>query len=264
MFTKEIFGLEYENLVLKLNVSDNRGIDIIRTKIKEFCRKRNGSSKFQIKVLILDEADSLTESAQEALRRIMEKFSDTSRFILICNFPSKIIEPIQSRCTIFIFKYPNFQELLNFIVKVFERKKQDYNLFKLESVIYFSDGDFRNILKEIEYPESKKTQNRVYGEKNLTFILDTIAFPRFFYSCKNQNVYLAFTILMQIWNRGISELDITNGLFKATKNLFVIEDKKIKILNLLCEIRFNLTTIHCFKKVILYLINKLKIILPGK
>ena len=198
MFTKEIFGLEYENLVLKLNVSDNRGIDIIRTKIKEFCRKRNESSKFHIKALILDEADSLTESAQEALRRIMEKFSETSRFILICNFPSKIIEPIQSRCTIFMFKYPNYQELLNFIVKVFERKNEDFNLYELESIIYFSDGDFRNILKEIEYSESKKTKNSIYDEKNLIFILDTTAFPRFFCSCKNQNFHLAFTTFIQV------------------------------------------------------------------
>jgi len=69
---------------------------------------------------------------------------------------------------------------------------------------------------------------------------------------------------MQIWNRGISELDITNGLFRATKNLFITEDIKIKILNLLCEIRFRLTNIHCFKKVILYLISRLNIILQKK
>lgn len=251
--------MEYENLVLKLNFSDNRGIDIIRTKVKEFCRKKNKSNRFQIKVLILDEADSLTESAQEALRRIMEKFSETSRFILICNFPSKIIEPIQSRCTIFIFKYPNFQELLNFIVKVFERKNKGYELYTLESVIYFSDGDFRNILKEIEYFKNKKSS--IMDEKNLIFILDTNIFPRFFCSCKNQNFYLAVNILQQLWNRGISELDIINGLFRATKNLFLIENIKLVILNLLCEIRFKLTTNYCFKRVILYITCKLKIIL---
>jgi DNA polymerase III delta prime subunit len=253
--------LEYENLVLKLNFSDNRGIDIIRTKVKEFCRKKNKSTKFQIKVLVLDEADSLTESAQEALRRIMEKFSETSRFILICNFPSKIIEPVQSRCTIFIFKYPNFQELLNFIVKVFERKNQGYDLYTLESVIYFSDGDFRNILKEIEYFKNKKTKSLIIDEKNLIFILNTTIFPRFFCSCKNQNFYLAVNILLQLWNGGLSELDIINGLFRTTKNLFIIEDVKLVILNLLCEIRFKLTTIHCFKRLILYITKKIKIIL---
>jgi len=253
--------LEYENLVLKLNFSDNRGIDIIRTKVKEFCRKKNKSTKFQIKVLVLDEADSLTESAQEALRRIMEKFSETSRFILICNFPSKIIEPVQSRCTIFIFKYPNLQELLNFIVKVFERKNQGYDLYTLESVIYFSDGDFRNILKEIEYFKNKKTKSLIIDEKNLIFILNTTIFPRFFCSCKNQNFYLAVNILLQLWNGGLSELDIINGLFRTTKNLFIIEDVKLVILNLLCEIRFKLTTIHCFKRLILYITKKIKIIL---
>ena len=191
----------------------------------------------------------------------MEKFSETSRFILICNFPSKIIEPVQSRCTIFIFKYPNFQELLNFIVKVFERKNQGYDLYTLESVIYFSDGDFRNILKEIEYFKNKKTKSLIIDEKNLIFILNTTIFPRFFCSCKNQNFYLAVNILLQLWNGGLSELDIINGLFRTTKNLFIIEDVKLVILNLLCEIRFKLTTIHCFKRLILYITKKIKIIL---
>ena len=107
-----------------LNASDNRGIGVIRNKIKDFCRQKIISIKYSVKVIILDEADSLTETAQEALRRIMENFSENSRFILICNFPSKIIEPIQSRCTILVFKYPNFEELLNFLVKKFEKKKK--------------------------------------------------------------------------------------------------------------------------------------------
>ena len=254
-----MFGTEFKNQVLKLNASDNRGIDVIRGKIKDFCRKEINSAKFKIKVLILDEADSLTESAQEAMRRTMEKFSDTSRFILICNFSSKIIEPIQSRCSILVFKYPNFEELLNFVIKNLEKRNKSYNLFRLESIIYSSDGDFRSILKEIEsYGNTKK---KGIFSKNFIFILETKSFPEFLISCKNQNFYLGMTIIQQIWSQGISDLDIINGLFKTIKNISIQENIKLKILNLLCEIRLKLVFKCQFEKILFYMLNKLKLLL---
>ncbi len=85
--------------VLELNASDERGIGTVRTQIKSFARTMPvGGAEF--KLAILDEADQLTRDAQQALRRTMERFTRTSRFALICNYPSKIIEPIQSRCAI--------------------------------------------------------------------------------------------------------------------------------------------------------------------
>ena len=243
-----------------LNASDNRGIGVIRNKIKDFCRQKIISIKYSVKVIILDEADSLTETAQEALRRIMENFSENSRFILICNFPSKIIEPIQSRCKILVLKYPNFEELLNFLVKKFEKKKKKYNLYKLEWIIYFSDGDFRNILKEIEYSEDGIVNKVTQNVKNLLFIGETIGFSRFLSSCKNHNFTLGFIILQKMWNRGVSGLDIIHGIFKNTKNLFIKETLKFKILNLLCDLRFKLTTNCHFEKILLSLINNLKLI----
>ena len=215
-------------------------------------------------MLILDEADSLTESAQEALRRTMEKFSDSSRFILICNFSSKIIEPIQSRCTVIVFKYPNFEELLKFVMKIFEKQNEKYNLYRIESIIYFSDGDFRNILKEIEYSKNKQIKTYNFNEKNLIFILETTSLPQFFHSCKNQNFNLGFTIIQEAWNKGISEIDIVNSLFKIAKILFIGEEEKLKILNLLCKIRLKLTICYRFKEIIFYLINELRKILNSK
>ena len=258
VFTEEIFRSESKNFVLKLNASENRGIDIIRNKIKNFCKKRIFSNKYKFKMLILDEADSLTEIAQEALRRTMERFSHTSRFILICNFSSKIIESIQSRCTIFIFKYPNFTEQLKFVLKILENKDKTYNLFKLESIIYFSNGDFRTILKSIISPEQTSEKDLDFKGKNFILHLETIDLPLFFKSCINTNFLFAISILQKVWNRGISEIDIINVLFKIAKNLFIKESCKLKILNLLCEIRLKLTTNCYFGKILFYLINKLK------
>ncbi|HDD05185.1 MAG TPA: replication factor C small subunit, partial [Candidatus Aenigmarchaeota archaeon] len=100
---RELYGEEWRDNLLELNASDERGIDTIRTKVKEFARTKP-IGDFPFKIILLDEADALTRDAQQALRRTMENFSSTCRFILDCNFSSKIIEPIQSRCAIFRFK----------------------------------------------------------------------------------------------------------------------------------------------------------------
>ncbi|MEM0480633.1 MAG: AAA family ATPase, partial [Candidatus Aenigmatarchaeota archaeon] len=97
IIAKELYGEQWKANVLELNASDERGIDVIRGKVKEFARtKAIGDVPF--KIIIMDEADALTQEAQQALRRMMEDFAGVTRFILCCNYSSKIIEPIQSRC----------------------------------------------------------------------------------------------------------------------------------------------------------------------
>lgn len=93
-----MLGDSYKNAVLELNASDARGIDIVRNKIKMFAQKKVTLPPGKHKIIILDEADSMTAAAQQALRRTMEIYSATTRFALACNNSTKIIEPIQSRC----------------------------------------------------------------------------------------------------------------------------------------------------------------------
>ena len=103
----EIFGEgNISGNLLELNASDDRGIDIIRNEVKDFAKTLPIDAPF--KIISLDEADALTSAAQHALRRTMEKYVSSSRFVLLCNYPGKIIEPIQSRCAFFRFAFSRF------------------------------------------------------------------------------------------------------------------------------------------------------------
>lgn len=103
---RDLYGADWRDNFLELNASDERGIDTVRTKIKEYARTAP-LSDVGFKLLFLDEADNLTAEAQASLRRLMERYSASCRFILSCNFSSRLIDPIQSRCAVFRFRpYP--------------------------------------------------------------------------------------------------------------------------------------------------------------
>ncbi len=109
---REMLGESYKNAVLELNASDARGIDVVRNKIKMFAQKKVTLPPGRHKIIILDEADSMTSAAQQALRRTMEIYSPTTRFALACNNSTKIIEPIQSRCAVLRYSRLHDAEIL--------------------------------------------------------------------------------------------------------------------------------------------------------
>ncbi|KAM7259928.1 hypothetical protein ACFE04_015669 [Oxalis oulophora] len=119
----ELLGPNYKEGVLELNASDDRGIDVVRNKIKMFAQKKVTLPPGRHKVIILDEADSMTSGAQQALRRTMEIYSNSTRFALACNTSSKIIEPIQSRCALVRFSRLSDQEILGRLMIVVEAEK---------------------------------------------------------------------------------------------------------------------------------------------
>lgn len=150
---KELFGENWRNNFHELNASDERGINIVRTKIKEYARTAPiGEGGF--KIIFLDEADALTNDAQAALRRTMEKYTATCRFILSCNYSSKIIEPIQSRCAVFRFrplKPKPIEEYLNKIAKV---EKLKITKDGIASLIYIAQGDMRKAINSLQVAAS--------------------------------------------------------------------------------------------------------------
>ena len=141
---KELYGDSINMAFLELNASDQRGIEIIRGKVKEFAKTLPLTSGL-VKIIFLDEADALTSEAQHALRRTMEKYSATTRFILSANYASKIIEPIQSRCVVLRFKPLREDEMRSYIDRIVKGEGLEIDEKGIEALIYVSEGDLRKI-----------------------------------------------------------------------------------------------------------------------
>ncbi len=146
---KELFGEAWRDNYLELNASDERGIDVVRQKVKDFARtKAIGDVPF--KVIFLDEADALTREAQQALRRTMENFTSTCRFILSCNYSSKIIDPIQSRCVVFRFKLLEKKDILQRINVITQGEGLTMVPAAFDSLYEASEGDCRRVINLLQ------------------------------------------------------------------------------------------------------------------
>ncbi|XP_064638961.1 replication factor C subunit 4-like isoform X2 [Lineus longissimus] len=165
---RQLYGNDlYKNRVLELNASDERGISVVREKVKNFAqltanaKRPDGKPCPAFKIVILDEADSMTGAAQAALRRTMEKQSKTTRFCLICNYVSRIIEPITSRCAKFRFKALDGVVLESRLKHICEQENVKYNEGSMEALMETSEGDMR---KAITYLQSA---HRLKGEDGI-------------------------------------------------------------------------------------------------
>ena len=153
---KELFGELWKHNLHELNASDERGIDVVRGKIKEFARTAPlGEDGF--KIIFLDEADALTGAAQAALRRTMEKYSRTCRFVMSCNFSSKIIEPIQSRCAVFRFRPIKAEDVERYLKFVSGKEGLKVEKDGYESLTYLAQGDLRRAINGLQMAAAAKT-----------------------------------------------------------------------------------------------------------
>lgn len=147
---KRMYGAKaYSSMALELNASDARGIDVVRNQIKEFAGTRQLFNS-GIKLIILDEADAMTGDAQNALRRIIEKYTKNARFCLICNYVSKIIPALQSRCTRFRFAPLSRDQIHDRLVHVADEEKLDYTKLGIEAILSLSGGDMRRVLNLLQ------------------------------------------------------------------------------------------------------------------
>ena len=149
---RELFDENWRANFSELNASDERGIDTVRTKIKDYARLAPMGGDF--KIIFLDEADALTSDAQSALRRTRENYTRTARFILSCNYSSRIIEPIQSRCAVFRFRPLKPEAIEEYLNRIAKKEGLKITNDGLEALIYVAQGDLRKAINSLQVAAS--------------------------------------------------------------------------------------------------------------
>jgi replication factor C small subunit len=160
--TKEILGDEWRKNTLELNASDERGIKMVRERVKEFAASVKLATDRDFgkpKIIILDEADEMTSEAQTALRRIIEDSARTTRFIIICNYLSQIIEPIQSRCVVFRFTRLPKDEVIRHLKEICGEEKAKYDEKALDEIYESTGGDLRHSINVVQAAAGMGTVN---------------------------------------------------------------------------------------------------------
>lgn len=240
VIAKKFFKDKWHDNFLELNASDERGIDVIRQKVKSFARTK-ALEEFPFKIILLDESDALTKEAQHALRRIMEMYTTTCRFILSCNVSSKIISPIQSRCAVFRFKLPEKKDVEKIVDRITKKENIKINNEALEVIYKKSNGDLRQVVNLLQASStiSKNITDKILYEvisevqpKEIKAILE-IAVRGNFLEAREK---LLDTMLKQ----GLSGLDIIKTVSQEIWNLNIKQDDKIKLIERCGEIEFRL------------------------
>lgn len=230
----------WRNNLIELNASDERGIDIVRGKIKDFARAAT-IARNEFKIIFLDEADSLTGDAQAALRRTMERYTATCRFILSCNYSSKIIEPIQSRCAVFRFKPLLEEDVKEYLMRIASGENLDLRQDGVDAIASIASGDLRkatNILQVAASDSEAIDQDAVYGS---TESMRPSEVDELLKTALKGNFTGARSKLDDLIVRhGLSGEDIVKGIHRAVFDLPVDEDAKIRLVDRVGEAEFRL------------------------
>lgn len=240
---RKLYGNNYNAMTLELNGSDDRGINTVRQTIREFAHT-NKLFQSGIKLVILDEVDSMTYDAQFALRRVIEKYTYNVRFCLICNYINKIIPALQSRCFRFKFSPLNKNNIKMYLGKIVKGENIDIDQPSIDAIIKLNNGDLRKSINTLQMVSMTPSLSPsiVYDimgypcDKSIDIIMDTLmnkpiveAFHTI-YTIKNKNGYLLQDIIEQVVLRIID------------RNLSMDIYAKIKILNVLVMIDVQSST----------------------
>ncbi|MFW5847010.1 MAG: replication factor C small subunit [Nanoarchaeota archaeon] len=240
IIVKELFGENWKDNYYELNASDERGINTVREKVKNFARTKSiGNVPF--KVIFLDEADALTPEAQQALRRTMENYSATCRFILSCNYSSKIIDPIQSRCAIFRFKLLEKKDIQKIIQRISQEENLEITPESLETIYEGSEGDCRrsiNLLQSAASISPNITQDLVSTiisntkPKDIKIVLD--------YAMSGDFEQSREKLLDVMLKESVSGQDVVKSIQKEIWNLPIEPELKVRLTEKTGEIEFRI------------------------
>ena len=208
-----MLGDTIKSAVLEMNASDERGIEVVREKIKGFAHQKVNVPPGMHKIIILDEADSLTVSAQQALRMVMTEFSSTTRFALACNDSSKLIEPIQSRCAIVRFTKLQDVEVERRLQQIVGFEELQADAAGLEALIFTAEGDMRYALNNLQATASgfdkiisRENVFRVCDQPHPEIITNAIKFSL------RGNFSMSCAEVDKVFSQGYNLVDIVHSL----------------------------------------------------
>ena len=236
----DLYGENIGSAFKELNASDERGIDVIRGSVKEFA-KTLSVARVPVKIIFLDEADSLTADAQHALRRTMERYAAETRFILSANYASKIIEPIQSRCVVFRFKPLSEEEMKKYISRMVKGEELEIDEKAINALIYVGDGDLRkltNILQSAAMHSKKIAESSIYDVAARARPKEIISMLKYATSDDFNNARVELNNL--ILKHGMSAEDILTQCYREVQNLNIDERLKLEMLKQIGEYNFRI------------------------
>ena len=241
VIARELYGENgMKGNYMELNASDDRGIDVIRNQITEFAKLKS-LADIPYKIICLDEADSLTKEAQQALRRTMERYSASCRFILACNELSKIIDPIQSRCVLFKFKALPKEALLSLLNKIEKEEGLTFNNESKEFLLEMAKGDLRRLVNTLQAAASiSKTVTTKQVLEVLDFVnpkeveeMLSFAIKGDFFGARDQMIKLRTL-------RGLSALEILKEIYRNVLEMDIDPKTKVKFVDRIATVEFRL------------------------
>lgn len=240
IIVRELFKDRWKENYLELNASDERGIDVVRQKVKDFARTK-AIENIPFKVIFLDEADALTKEAQQALRRTMENYTNTCRFIMSCNYSSRIIDPIQSRCVVFRFKLLEKKDIITVIKRIAEKENLDLSDDAFETLYEASEGDCRRAINLLQAtasisPNINTEMIRMIASSakpaDIRVVLD--------YALSGDFINARDKLLDVMLNESISGTEIIKAIQKEVWNLPVEPDIKVRLTEKTGETEFRM------------------------
>ena len=241
--SRDLYGPGYRNFILELNASDERGIDVIREKVKNFARTAAIASPVSFKILIMDEADSLTTAAQHALRRTMEIYTRTCRFCLIGNYSENIIDPIQSRCSVFRFGPLAESDMKSYIKNIATNEKIDILDEGLDALFQASQGDLR---KATNLLQAAAATGSIIDDVTVYAVLGKVSPERIRTMIKlaleGQFIESREVLREQLINEGLAPDDIIRMVYsEIMRSTLFTEQWKVKLSDAVGEVDYRLT-----------------------
>ncbi|HZY94789.1 MAG TPA: replication factor C small subunit [Candidatus Bathyarchaeia archaeon] len=237
---RDLFSDRLQDAFMELNASDERGIDVVRTTVKEFARMASLAS-VPFKILVLDEADNMTGDAQSALRRTMEQYTKTCRFILSCNYSGRIIEPIQSRCALFRFTPLPEEKIIEYLRNIAKGEGLKVTDAALKSIVEVSEGDLRKAINTLQAASSVSkaiTEQAVYevvGRAKPTDVHELLN-----HALKGDFIKAREELRVLLVKHGLSAPEIVRQIHSEIFKLAIPEKKRIELIQAIGEIDFRL------------------------